>query len=75
MDRAEAFRRQLTEWVAARRPGVPFFVLPGVESVKGMCVSCGGPIVHEQAHPDEGPAVCLRCDSCVAAVMAAPREA
>ena len=54
--RVRAFQRQLAEWSAAGRPGVPMFALPGTPE-PGTCVSCGGPRGKE-----------LRCASCMDAV-------
>jgi len=40
--RAQAFRRQIVEWTASNRPGVPVLVLPESPAPKaGRCVSCG----------------------------------
>lgn len=58
--RVKALRRQLAEWVASGRPGVPLLVLPEAPApTLGRCVSCGEPVT-------EG--CCWRCDTCRQAV-------
>jgi len=40
--RAQAFKQQLDEWTASKRPGVPLLVRPGSPApVPGHCISCG----------------------------------
>jgi hypothetical protein len=40
--RARSFKRQIAEWTASNRPGVPLLVLPGSPAPQaGWCVSCG----------------------------------
>ena len=56
--RIRAFQRQLAEWSAAGRPGVPVFALPGTPE-PGTCISCGALRGKR-----------LRCAPCISAVDA-----
>ncbi len=58
-DRVRAFRRQLTDWAKAERPGLPVFALPGAfPAHRRRCLSCGARIKRSG----------WRCDECIAAV-------
>lgn len=61
--RSAIFRRQVSEWTASGRLGVPLLTLPDAPTPQlGQCVSCGEPI-------PEG----WRCGLCLQAVYLALR--
>jgi hypothetical protein len=42
LERAEVFSRQIADWIAEQRPGVPTVALPGIDVHElGRCISCG----------------------------------
>jgi len=60
--RVAAFRRQLGEWLAAGRLGVPLLTMPGVALAESACVGCGEPLSDGRS---------WRCPDCVEAVRIA----
>jgi hypothetical protein len=42
LERAEVFSRQIADWIAEQRPGVPTVASPGIDVHElGRCISCG----------------------------------
>lgn len=57
--RSAIFRRQVSEWTASGRLGIPLLTLPDAPEPRlGRCVSCGEPISEER----------WRCGLCLAAI-------